>query len=165
MKNTVQNMSKKTKAIIAIVLGVAVVGVVAGFVLRDKPVNAPEPVPEVVEELTATPKTPRAYRPVVVAPVVEPVETRTYADLILAFKNKTLQFGNLCQVQVSNQVHKVGTEILLDNRTDMPVTITIGDLVHTLPSYGYKVVNLNTEGKFMVSCNEYQNVATVSVQY
>lgn len=164
MKNTVQNMSKKTKAIIAIVLGVAVVGVVAGFVLRDKPVTAPEPVPEVVEELTATPKTPRVYRPVVVAPVVEPVETRTYADLVLAYQKQTLQFGKLCQMPLSTHSYKVGTEVLLDNRTDMPVTITIGALVHTLPSYGYKVVTLSTEGKFLVSCGDNQNVATVTVQ-
>lgn len=146
-------------------LGVIVVVIALGLFLqmraRNKTVEidlTPLPESEVSAPVVSKPK---AQKP---APVVVPTDSRSYAELILAYKGKTLQFGDACQMPISSYVYKTGTEVLLDNRTNVPVAIKLAGMSYDLSAYGYKVVTLSTEGKFMVSCGDNQNVATVTIQ-
>ena len=159
MKNAIQNMSKNTKIAIGAVVLVIIVALVYRAGLFKKTVQVevqPEPT---VEQTTTVPKTYKSK------PVVEaPVDTRSYTELITAYKGRTVQFGNLCQNHINNQVFKVGSEVLLDNRNNVPVNIKIGNNVYNLSAYGHEIVSLNTLGEFLVDCNAYQNVTTIIVQ-
>lgn len=87
-----------------------------------------------------------------------------YANLMLKYKDRMVQFNKECAV-VSNKVgFKQGTDILLDNRDNTPVKIVIGSRTFYLPGYGYKVIDLPTVGSFQLDCNSRLNVVTVTVQ-
>ncbi len=159
MKNKTQGMSKNTKAaIVAIIIVIIVALVVRGG--SDKKVVPPVAVEPTTQETVA--------KPAVVSggtkPTPAPIDTRTYTELLNAYKGSTLQFNSLCQVHMSNQVYKTGAQILLDNRSASSAAIKIGSIVHSLGAYGYRVVTLSSSGQFMVDCNEQQNVATLTVQ-
>jgi hypothetical protein len=152
-----------------LIIGGVALAAVAGFSTGH--ISKKEIAPAVINPIVETPE-------VVVAPTKEvksknnklvsvtPVtsDTRGYSELILAYQSKTLQFGSMCQVRTSNQGYKLGSEILLDNRNKIPVSIKIGQDTYKLDSYGYKVISLNSQGKFMIDCNDNQNVATITVQ-
>jgi hypothetical protein len=88
----------------------------------------------------------------------------TYANLMLKYKGRMVQFNKECAV-VSNKVtFKQGTDILLDNRDDTAAKIVIGSRTFNLPAYGYKVIDLPTIGSYQLDCNKRLNVVTVSVQ-
>lgn len=162
MKNKIQNMPKNVKiAIGAVILVVAIALVVKGG-MGKKEAPAVLPVPEETQEQVVAPKPtkPSSSKP----STTTYTDNRSYTELIGAYKNTLVQFGTSCQVLKSNQVFKVGTEVLLDNRNSVPVTLKIGSSVHNLGAYGYKVISLASEGTFMVDCNDHQNVATITVQ-
>ncbi|MBP6857991.1 MAG: hypothetical protein KBC11_02235 [Candidatus Pacebacteria bacterium] len=165
MKNFIDKIPKNYR----LALGAVSVLVIVALVVRGAPksdvVSTELPIETPQEELTMKKTYKKADLTVdQTATTPEIVDTRSYAELILAFQGKTLQFGNACSVRMSDQVYKVGSQILLDNRNDTPVSIKIGSETYELSVYGHKVISLNTEGKFMVDCSEYQNVATVTVQ-
>lgn len=164
MKQMIAKAKNNTKAIIGTILIVAI----AGFgvnALTKKDVQPPVDTTTPIETPTEPVKAP-VRRPAVqpTAPSVTP-DTRNYADLILAYKDKTVQFNSQCQVPpLPQRGWKMGTDILLDNRSSQPATIKIGTTTHTLGSYGYKVVSLDQPGTYMVDCNDRQNVTTLTVQ-
>ncbi len=88
----------------------------------------------------------------------------TYANLMLKYKGKMVQFNKECAVVTNKVTFKQGTDILLDNRDDTAAKIVIGSRTFNLPAYGYKVIDLPTIGSFQLDCNKRLNVVTVSVQ-
>lgn len=155
-------MSKNTK----LALGAIIIVIIAALIYRygghKKSVEVmPEPVPVVEQSAPSVPKKSKTKSEVVVMPVAD---TRSYAQLIADYKNRMVQFGDACQVRMSDQVYKLGGEMLLDNRNNMVVTVTIGADNYELGAYGHKVITLNTEGKFMIDCGANKNVATLTVQ-
>lgn len=88
----------------------------------------------------------------------------TYANLMLKYKGKMVQFNKECAVVTNKVTFKQGTDILLDNRDDTAAKIVIGSRTFNLPAYGYKVIDLPTVGSFQLDCNKRFNVVTVSVQ-
>ncbi len=161
MKNIVQKISKKTWGAFGLVVLVVAVGLFLQMRAKNKAVEIDlGPLPQ--EEMIApTAPKPKAQKP---APIVEQADSRSYAELMVAYKGKTLQFGAACQMPISSYVYKTGTEVLLDNRTNTARTIKLAGMTYDLSAYGYKVVTLSTVGKFLVSCGDNQNVATVTVQ-
>lgn len=162
MKNKIENMSKNMKIAIGAIILVIIVALIVRGVMHKK--AAPEVLaPAPVAEQPVAPKPAKWVAPKP-SPTPVVVDTRGYAELIVAYKDRILQFGDACQVRVSDQNYKIGSEMLLDNRTSVPVTIKIGSSSYALVAYGHQVITLSAEGKFMVDCNDHQNVATVSVQ-
>ncbi len=88
----------------------------------------------------------------------------TYANLMLKYKGKMVQFNKECAVITNRVTFKQGTDILLDNRDDTAAKIVIGSRTFNLPAYGYKVIDLPTIGSYQLDCNKRLNVVTVSVQ-
>jgi hypothetical protein len=88
----------------------------------------------------------------------------TYANLMIKYKGRMIQFNKECAVITNKQGFKQGTDILLDNRDNTPVKIVIGSRTFNLPGYGYKVIDLPTIGSFQLDCNKRLNVVTVTVQ-
>ena len=166
MKNTAEKMSKNTKIAVGAIIIVIIVALIARGASKKKSESMEQSTPQPVmqQPTTMTPPTPK---PVVVTkpPVVTPpADTRTYAELLAMYAQKTVQFGASCQVRPNNQSFKEGTSVLLDNRNNMPLSIKLGSTSYSLGAYGYKVITLSTVGKFMVSCNDTPNVATITVQ-
>ena len=88
----------------------------------------------------------------------------TYANLMLKYKGRMVQFNKECAVVTNKVGFKQGTDILLDNRDNTAVKIVIGSRTFNLPGYGYKVIDLPTIGSFQLDCNKRLNVVTVTVQ-
>ena len=88
-----------------------------------------------------------------------------YADLVLKYEDRTLQFNESCQASKESTVgFKQGTDVLLDNRSDSSAKIVIGSRTFNLKAYGYKVIDLGSVGTYKIDCNENQNVLTLTVQ-
>jgi hypothetical protein len=156
-----KNMSKNTKLSIGAIIIVIIGALIFRYGGHKKPVEvAPEPIP-VVEQPAAAKLRPRRVSPEAVVP---PADNRGYAELIASYKDHMVQFGDSCQVRVSDQVYKLGSEMLLDNRNNTPLTIKIGSNSYDLGAYGHQVITLGSEGKFMIDCGVNQNVATLTVQ-
>lgn len=154
-----KNISKNTK----MALGAIVIVIIAALLVRyggKKPAPVEPEVAPVLEQNVAKESKSYKAKPVVTAPV----DTRDYTELIAVYKDRLVQFGDSCQVRMSKQVYKVGSEILLDNRNGVPLSIKLGSNSYDLGAYGHKVVVLGTEGEFMIDCGASQNVATLTVQ-
>jgi hypothetical protein len=163
MKNKIEKMSKNTK----IGIGAVIIVVIAAFLARgamNKKAAPVEVVPEPVVEMPVVKPVAKKTSSTKVTTPAPAVDTRGYAELMIAYKNRTLQFGAACQVVTSMQAYKLGSEMLLDNRNSTPVAVKIGSMTYNLAGYGHQVITLGTEGTFVVDCNEYRNVATISVQ-
>lgn len=160
MTKIISFIKENLKAVLGIGL-VAIAGISVGN-LSKKDVAQVEnkPIEEIITETPSSVSKPKTTP----SKVVLPTDNRTYTELVAAYKGKMLQFGASCQVLISNQVFKLGSDILLDNRNSSPVAIKIGSSSYQLGSYGYKVVSLDTTGKFMVDCGSQQNVAILTVE-
>lgn len=112
------------------------------------------PIEEVV---TSTPVTKTNNLPA-------PVYQLPYTEAVAKYKGSRIQFNQSCQAVPSNQTFKMGTSIMLDNRSPKPATISIGPSMYLVESYGYQIVTLSKEGLFTANCNDQRNVLTISVQ-
>ena len=158
-KDLIKSVPKNTRVALGAVALVIIVALLVQGSLRKKTAPSELPLQPIEEQQTTTAKSTKAN---VKTPTV--VDNRAYGELVITYKDRMLQFGNSCQVHMNNQVYKVGSTILLDNRNSVPLSINIGSSNYYLGAYGYKVVTLSSIGNFTVDCNDHRNVATVTVQ-
>lgn len=149
-----------------IVIGGAAIVIVAALVVNaivKKPKEVVDTTP--IEEQKTEDVQPAPSKPRVVTKTPVVVDNRTYTDLVTAYKGRTVQFNEQCQVPLFPQVvFKVGTDILLDNRGPKNIQVTLAGTSYSLPGYGFKVVSLDSAGTIVVDCNTQQNVAVINVQ-
>lgn len=149
---------------ILILLGGVLLVIIAFIAIRysSKPkVTVQEPNLEAPkEEEVATP----VYKPT--KPTSNEVATPNlpYGEAVEKYKGYRVQFDQSCQAIPTNQSFKVGSSIMLDNRSPKPTTISFGGRAYIVESYGYQVVTLSTEGSFIANCNDQKNVLTLTVQ-
>lgn len=75
-----------------------------------------------------------------------PANTAAYSSLVTQY-SKTghlLQFDASCHVTPGQIVIKTGTQIMLDNRSNLTQTVNVGSTVYTLPAYNYRVVTVTS---------------------
>ena len=148
---------------------VVVVLIVVGLLLSNKKSDTGDIVPTPVDTTnpdTATPAT-TPTTTTGIDPEREGISKSNagiYANLMLKYKGKMVQFNKECAVITNKVTFKQGTDILLDNRDDTAAKIVIGSRTFNLPAYGYKVIDLPTIGSYQLDCNKRLNVVTVSVQ-
>ncbi|MEK7228289.1 MAG: hypothetical protein AAB681_02965 [Patescibacteria group bacterium] len=124
-----------------------------------KPAVTEEPINETpIEEVVSTSPSPKGDT----APA--PVYQLPYTEAVAKYKGSRIQFDQSCQAIPSNQTFKVGTSVMIDNRSPKTTTISFGSSAYLIEAYGYTVVSLTKEGLFTVNCNEQRNVLTLSVQ-
>jgi hypothetical protein len=148
---------------------VVVVLIVVGLLLSNKKSSTddmvtPTPVDTTTPDTTTPAPTPK---PTGIDPEREGISTSNagiYANLMLKYKGRMVQFNKECAVITNKVTFKQGTDILLDNRDDAAVKIVIGSRTFNLPAYGYKVIDLPTIGSYQLDCNKRFNVVTVTVQ-
>ncbi len=162
MKKMIAMLKNNKKVVAGIVILVIIAAIVVNAVSK-KPEAVVDTTPieeQKTEDVQAAPVKPR----VSTKPTVT-VDTRSYTEMIVAYKDRTIQFNSQCQVPpLTQRGFKVGTDVLLDNRGSQPAKIVFGGVSYTLPGYGWKVVSLDAPGDYKIDCNNLQNVTTLTVQ-
>ncbi len=87
-----------------------------------------------------------------------------YAEMVLKYKDRTLQFNAECAVVRNSYTFKQGTDVMLDNRDTAPAKIVVGSRTFNLQAQSYRVIDLGSTGTYRVDCNDRLNVVTVNVQ-
>jgi len=99
-----------------------------------------------------------------------PGSTLSYASAIKIYNNRRIQFSvnssNYCSMIPSyNIAFKMGTNIMLDNRSNKPMTIFLDKQPYYLKTYGFKIVALTTSAKLPhtveVDCNTGKNNGSI----
>lgn len=157
----IKNIPKNTKILIGGIALVVIVFFVVRATLKSEPV-----LQEPINEISVEEKTPVKVSPSK-TPVVDsaPVEKLLYGEAVVKYKDSRIQFvGETCQAVPSNQSFKVGTSLMLDNRSSKPATISIGPILYLVEPFGYHIVELKEVGSFTANCNEQKNVLTLTIQ-
>ena len=95
------------------------------------------------------------------------VASISYAQALIKYANKRIQFDTICQALPNTVTYKDNTGIMLDNRSAQDRTIKVGTN-YTVKAYGFKIVvlpDIYLKSKtILVDCDKSQNVATILVQ-
>jgi hypothetical protein len=95
-----------------------------------------------------------------------PAVSLSYTAAMKKYANARMQINASCVIPSPyvNLTFKVGSSVMLDNRSNESHSVLFNGTRYTLGAYGFRIVTLNTVKKFMVDCDKSQNVATVTVQ-
>ncbi|MEI7765605.1 MAG: hypothetical protein WCI93_03410 [bacterium] len=157
--------SKKKEALIGAGVVVVIVAIILFFNLRNKKADVAAIVVPPVENITIEPKSTLDTSGINVIPPV----VMSYADALVKYADKRLQFDKDCQVSLPNNVvtYKDNTGIMIDNRSSQTRTIKIGT-TFTIKPYSFKIVVLPDvylkTNTLLVDCDNSKNVATILVQ-
>ena len=89
----------------------------------------------------------------------------SYSEAVDLYKNSILQFGEDCQLSTKSRSFRLGNEVLIDNRSPQPKTITVGTIPIVVDPYDYGFIILSEKGNLVpVSCGDRANIAQLSVQ-
>jgi hypothetical protein len=132
--------------------------------------NSSNPVPVVNNNTTTNPNTTTSITNtntnVGDVNVNTPLETISYGEALVIYKDFSIQFDTACQANPNNVVYRNGTNIMIDNRSPFTRTIKIGS-VYTVEPYGFKIIKISSTFwpvKWIVSCDKSQDVATIIIQ-
>ncbi len=91
----------------------------------------------------------------------------SYANALIQYKDKRIQFDKTCQAFPNTVTYKDNTGIMLDNRSPNPRIIKVGT-EYTIKGYGFRIITLPDiylkAKTILVDCDKQQNVATILVQ-
>lgn len=95
--------------------------------------------------------------------------TMSYQNALTTYKDARLQFDTTCSMFPSQVTYKVGTVIMLDNRSPEARTIRLGSMgSYSVKGYGFKLVKLSLSGlavnDIAVDCGARQNAGIIKVQ-
>lgn len=163
MKKFFQKIPKNIKILILAVLAVAVVAFIVRAVGHKRaPKEMPiAPVVSIDQAPAPMPVQKRIRRR---GGVAQTISIGDYTALVAQYTSRRVQFGTSCQATPMAATYKVGTQIMLDNRSDTAAAIVFGGKTYNLGAYGYQIATLDTEGSFLVDCGASQNTATIIVQ-
>ncbi|KKT37583.1 MAG: hypothetical protein UW27_C0014G0004 [Parcubacteria group bacterium GW2011_GWA1_44_13] len=145
--------------IVVIVLAIVFIGMRKGSTIN----SGVTPTPN----LSATPKA--SSSPVVKKP---PVVTATpalgnYSQLVTEYRDRRVQFNNICQMSPSALTYKNGTKIMLDNRSSESRVVTIDGTPYNFSGYSYRFVTLSSNTlprTLAVNCGPSINVGVITLQ-
>lgn len=95
------------------------------------------------------------------------VAGKSYTELVKEYDGRRIQFDPRCQAVPNSVTYKNGTKVMLDNRSNNPVTVKVGDTSYTLIGYGYQVIHLSSLSlpkEISVSCGASGNVGKILLQ-
>ncbi|MBI2068910.1 MAG: hypothetical protein HYT67_02315 [Candidatus Yanofskybacteria bacterium] len=117
---------------------------------------------------TPTPSSsPAAKAPAKSGAKVSPAPSRPYGDLVKEYEGRRIQFDQRCQVVPNDPTYKNGSSVMLDNRSNNPVTVKVGNTSYSLAGYGYQIINLSSTSlpkELVVSCGSAGNVGKILLQ-
>lgn len=89
----------------------------------------------------------------------------SYTQALELYKNNILQFNDLCQIATQDRSFRLGNEVMVDNRSRYPRTISIGSASVVVGPYDYGFIILRERGMSVpVRCEERENVGALFIQ-
>jgi hypothetical protein len=167
-------MDKKnnTGLIIGIVIIVLVIIVII-VALAKKPAMAPvtntgdTPAMTTAGETTGAAMTGTTAGATAGATVGGTAVTPSYQQALITYKDRRIQFNDMCQATPNKVTYKDNTGLMLDNRSNKDLVIKVGSS-YTVPAYGFKIITLpdtyKSSSTFLIDCGKQQNVATLLIQ-
>ena len=154
--NTIGNLGK-TKIWIA-VGSIIVLGILILIINKPKEDKKVEEVPAIIDNTkTEVKKTTTSTS------TTRGAASLSYAQALTKYANTRIQINASCQMTPLKVVYKVGTSVMLDNRSDSSKSVLFNGTRYSIAGYGFKIVTLNTAKTFQVDCGSSQNVATITV--
>ena len=154
--NTIGNLGK-TKIWIA-VGSIIVLGILILIINKPKEDKKVEEVPAIIDNTkTEVKKTTTSTS------TTSGAASLSYAQALTKYANTRIQINASCQMTPLKVVYKVGTSVMLDNRSDSSKSVLFNGTRYSIAGYGFKIVTLNTAKTFQVDCGSSQNVATITV--
>lgn len=125
--------------------------------------GSPSIAPEVNNTQTAS-----EDNPVNETPASSPAASLSYANALITYADRRLQFDSACVATPNNVTYKNGTDIMLDNRSKTSRTISVNGQVYTIRAWGFRIIDLTTTKTLpqtmLVDCGNGQNQATIILQ-
>lgn len=94
--------------------------------------------------------------------------TLSYTQAVEEYKDRRIQFDETCLVTPNFATFKEGTKIMLDNRANTSMTISLDSQKHILKAYDFKVIALGTPSRLphtmMIDCGTGQNNGRILLQ-
>lgn len=69
----------------------------------------------------------------------------SYEQAKVQYAASQIQFNDVCQATSTLQVIKIGSKLLLDNRSKYAQTIKLADATYKLPAYGWQIITVTTK--------------------
>lgn len=161
-----QDMATKNKT--GMVVGIIVlIIIIIGIIVLARSKKAAAPVEETPAATAGETTSGTAQTP---ATDAIDITGLSYADIIKAYdaKGRRIQFGEDCAATPLTANYKVGTKILIDNRSQTAKTFTIGTAKYPIAAWGYQIYALNTTKDLpttvSVDCGAKQNVLSITLQ-
>ena len=95
-----------------------------------------------------------------------PAAALTYRQALEKYKDSRIQLDKDCQARPNNVTYKDGSNIMIDNRSNIARTVKVGT-TFPLKAWGFKIVKIDSAsgtGTWHVDCDKSQNVATILIQ-
>lgn len=163
MKKFFQKIPKNIKILILAIIAVLVVVCVVKAIVHKRPhTEAPAMQEVTIDQAPAQAPAPKHIRRR--GGAMQQATLGDYTALVAQYASRRVQFGTNCQATPVAVTYKVGTAIMLDNRTNTAAAIAFGGKTYNLAAYGYQIITLDTAGNFLVDCGASQNVGTIVVQ-
>jgi hypothetical protein len=163
MKKFFQKIPKNIKILVLAIIAVLVVVCVVKAIVHKRPHGDAPVMPAVTIDQEPTPMpAPKHIRRR--GGMMQQATLGDYTALVAQYASRRVQFGTNCQATPMAVTYKVGTQIMLDNRTNTASVLAFGGKTYNLTAYGYQIITLDTEGTYLVDCGGQQNVATIVVQ-
>lgn len=152
--DTVGNLGKtKIWISVVVIIALGILILVLNKPKEEKVVETPNVEEKSTTETKKTTTTTTGSQPV----------SLSYSQALTKYANSRIQINDSCQLKPSSIVYKVGTSVMLDNRSSSTKSLLFNGTRLSIAGYGFKVVTLNTAKTFQVDCGSYQNVATITV--
>ncbi len=98
----------------------------------------------------------------------ESVATLSYTDASRIYADKEIQFDSKCIILPPYFTIKNGTQIMIDNRSDVSKVIKLDNVPYTMKPYSFKIITLSTSAALphtiAVDCGPGENSARILLQ-
>lgn len=157
-------MKKNNKWVGLIVVILVIIGGIALY--KHNKSNKEVPLTnEVGKEIPSAPEKTSYRRSITTGPISTAVAVKPdYSTAVSKYTDRLVQFNDRCQVSPRTQVYKLGTTVMLDNRSNEARSVVISNKTYPLGAYDYTFATLDQKGSFGVDCGDARNVATITVQ-
>jgi len=98
--------------------------------------------------------------------------TLSYVNALKVYSKRHIQFSisayNYCTMTPYSDVFKIGTSVMLDNRSKKALTIYLDKQPYSIGAYGFSIINLSTPFRLphtiKIDCNTRFNVGSILLE-
>jgi hypothetical protein len=101
------------------------------------------------------------------SPTPKPPVGLSYEEATELYEGRRTQFDSQCNASPSKLTYKNGTEIMFDNRSELPQTISFDDQTKNLLGFSFIVIKMDSPTapyEVIIHCGQKKNVAQILLQ-